>query len=227
MQPVRQMLARDPQRGAVFHQADIVDVGHFGTADPLIDPAHHIAEDALAVVVDFLLHIVRRPVRLRHRNGKDVRQLGARAPLGQFLVARLHVDLMVMQRMQRRGGRRRNPGGRGAGLRMRDLLRQHVRHLVGRGPHALADLGMAGQAIDKSDIDVPVFIGLDPGLGLHVVLADHRPRFHRGMDLVAGTVEEAGVDEHDALQGVLDAGLEVDRGAALLVHDADLHGVFR
>ncbi len=47
------------------------------------------------------------------------------------------------------------------------------------------------------------------------------------MDLVAGAVEEAGVDEADALGGVLDAGLEVDRGAALLVHDADLHGVFR
>ncbi len=47
------------------------------------------------------------------------------------------------------------------------------------------------------------------------------------MDLVAGTVEEAGIDEADALGGVLDAGLEVDRGAALLVHDADLHGIGR
>ena len=86
---------------------------------------------------------------------------------------------------------------------------------------------MAGQAVDQADIDVPVFIGLDPGLRLHVVLADHRARFHRGMDLVAGAVEEAGVDEADALQRLLDAGLEVDRGAAFLVHDADLHGVFR
>ena len=45
------------------------------------------------------------------------------------------------------------------------------------------------------------------------------------MDFVAGTVEEARVDEADALRGILDAGLEVHRGAALLVHDADLHSV--
>ena len=90
---------------------------------------------------------------------------------------------------------------------------------------ALADLGMAGQAVDQADIDIPVLIGLDPGLRLHVVLADHGAGFHRGMDLVAGAVEKAGVDEADPLQRVLDAGLEVDRGAALIVHDADLHGV--
>ena len=148
-------------------------------------------------------------------------------PLASSCWRACDVDLVIMQRVQRRGGRRRHPGGGGAGLRMADLLRQHVRHLVGRGPHALADLGMAGQAVDQAHVDVPVLIGLDPGLRLHVVLADHRAGFHRGMDLVAGAVEEAGIDEADPLRGVLDAGLEVDRGAALLVHDADLHGVFR
>jgi hypothetical protein len=46
------------------------------------------------------------------------------------------------------------------------------------------------------------------------------------VDLVAGAVEEAGVDEeHTRLLGSADALLEVDRGAALLVHDAHLHGV--
>ena len=33
----------------------------------------------------------------------------------------------------------------------------------------------------------------------HLVLADHRPGLHRGVDLVAGAVEEAGVDEHHAV----------------------------
>ena len=47
------------------------------------------------------------------------------------------------------------------------------------------------------------------------------------MDLVAGTVEEAGVDKHHALAGRLDAGLEVDRGTALLVHDPDFQRVAR
>src|SRR6476619_1669740 len=46
------------------------------------------------------------------------------------------------------------------------------------------------------------------------------------MDLVASAIEEAGVDEHDARQRLLDAGLEIDRGAAFLVHHADLESVF-
>ena len=86
---------------------------------------------------------------------------------------------------------------------------------------------MAGQAVDEADVDIPVLIGLDPGLRLHVVLADHRARFHRGVDLVAGAVQETRIDEDDALGRLLDAGLEVHRGAALLVHDPDLQRVVR
>ena len=59
-----------------------------------------------------------------------------------------------------------------------------------------------GRPAGQADIDVPVLVGLDPGLRLHVVLADHGAGFHRGVDLVAGAVEEAGVDEHDALRRV-------------------------
>jgi hypothetical protein len=42
--------------------------------------------------------------------------------------------------------------------------------------------------------------------------------------LVAGAVQEAGVDEGHAAGGSGDAGLEVDAGAAFFVHDAQLHG---
>ena len=52
VQPVGDVLAGDAQRGAVLHQADVVDVGHLGAADALVDPAHHVAEDALRVVVE-------------------------------------------------------------------------------------------------------------------------------------------------------------------------------
>jgi len=45
------------------------------------------------------------------------------------------------------------------------------------------------------------------------------------MDLVAGAVEETGVDEHQAALHGLDAGGEVGGGAALLVHQPDLEGV--
>ena len=51
VQPVRHVLAADAQRGAVFHQRDVVDVGHLGAAHTLVDPAHHITQNALGVVV--------------------------------------------------------------------------------------------------------------------------------------------------------------------------------
>ena len=47
------------------------------------------------------------------------------------------------------------------------------------------------------------------------------------MYLVAGAVEEASVDEGHARAGRLDARLEVDAGASLLVHDAHLQGIVR
>ena len=53
VQPVGHVLGGDAQGGAVFHQADVVDVGHLGAADALVDPADDVAEDALGVVVEF------------------------------------------------------------------------------------------------------------------------------------------------------------------------------
>src|SRR3546814_15090118 len=47
------------------------------------------------------------------------------------------------------------------------------------------------------------------------------------MHLVAGAVEEAGVDEHHPRLGGADALLEVDGGPPLLVHDPHLEGVAR
>ena len=117
---------------------------------------------------------------------------------GQLLLARGHVDLVVVQRVQGRRGRRRHPRTRGAGLRVADLGLEHRRHLVRGGPHALADLGLAGQAALEPDVDVLVLVRRDPRRRLHVALADHRPGLHRGVHLVAGAVEEAGVDERRA-----------------------------
>ena len=69
VQPVGDVLAGDAQRGAVLHQADVVDVGHLRAADALVDPAHDVAEDALRVVVELLLDLLGRPVRRGRRPG--------------------------------------------------------------------------------------------------------------------------------------------------------------
>jgi len=39
-QPIGDVLAGDTQRGAVFHQCDVVVVRYFRAADPGIDPTH-------------------------------------------------------------------------------------------------------------------------------------------------------------------------------------------
>ncbi len=176
-----------------------MDVGHLGAADALVDPAHDITENALRIVVEFALDLVRRPVRPHgHRHREDVVELCLRPALQRHLDG-MHIDLVVVRGVQRRRGRRRHPGGVGASLGMGDLLFQHRRHQVGHRPHALADLGVAGQAAFEPGVDIPRLIGGNPGGLLHVALADHRAGFHRGVDLVAGAVEEAGVDEHHAL----------------------------
>ena len=53
VQPIGQMLRTDPAGGAVLHQTDIVDVWNLGTSNALINPTHHIAQDALRVVFHF------------------------------------------------------------------------------------------------------------------------------------------------------------------------------
>ena len=106
------MLAADAQSRAVFHQPDIINVRHFGTANALIHPAHHIAQNALRVIVEFRLHIGGRPIGIaRQRYGQNIIQLGARAALGDFILPRGNADLMVMQRMQSGGCGRWHPGG--------------------------------------------------------------------------------------------------------------------
>ena len=110
---------------------------------------------------------------------------------------------------------------------MLDLRLQHRRHPVRHRPHALADLRPPREAALQADVDVLVLVGDDPVLALDEVLAAERARLHRGMDLVAGAVEEAGVDEDHPVLRRPDAFLQVDAGAPLLVHDPELHRVPR
>ena len=99
--------------------------------------------------------------------------------------------------------------------------------IVWRRPHPLANLRAAGQSTGETHIYVGIFVGLDPRRVLHLVLANHWPRFDRGVNLVARPIEETGVDEDYAIGRGADAFLQIDAGPPLLVHDADLQGVSR
>ena len=147
--------------------------------------------------------------------------------LGRALrLPREHVDLVIMRRVQRRGGRataprrcwRRSSDGRSSASSM-SAIRSGAAHMP------LPICALPDKPAGEADLDVAVLIGRDPVARLHLALADHRPGPHRGVHLVAGAVEEAGVDEDDAVLHRCDAGGEVGRGAPLLVHHADLDRV--
>ena len=171
------------------------------------------------------MDLVRLPGHLRRqRNGQQRLQAHA-LPTGEFLLHSLDVDIVVVHGVQGGGGGRGYPGGGGAGAGLCDLLLHHGRHQISHRPHPLADLCSAGESGRQTDIDVAILVGQDPRLGFHRALADHRAGLHRGVDLIAGAVEKTGVDERDPVRGSGNAGLEVGRSAALLVHDADFYGV--
>lgn len=91
-QPVGHMLGGDAQGGAVLHQADVMDVGHLGAADALINPAHHIAEQTLGVVVQLLGDLGVGPVHaVRQRRGQQVVEAGGRPGGDRLLRAKTSV----------------------------------------------------------------------------------------------------------------------------------------
>ena len=86
-------------------------------------------------------------------------------------------------------------------------------------------MGTSNKTATNADVDVAVFIGLDPRLRLHVVLADHGTGVHRGMNLITGAVKKARVDEGDSRLRGPNAFEEVDGGPSFFVHNPDLDGV--
>ena len=77
----------------------------------------------------------------------------------------------------------------------------------------------------QANVDVPVLVGHHPVGGFHVLLPNHRAGLHRGVHLVSGAIEKAGVDEEHTVLGGADTFLQVDGGSPLLVHNADLERI--
>ena len=76
MEPIRDVLARNAQRRAVLHQGNVVDVRDLRAADPLADPADHVPQDALRIVLqlvlDFLVGQTTIPEQGERQNGVEV-----------------------------------------------------------------------------------------------------------------------------------------------------------
>ena len=214
------MLAGNAQSGAVFHQPDIVNIGHFGTADALVNPAHHITQNTLRIIVELLLHIVGRPLRMAfHRHGQNRIKRGARAVL-QLVLNRIDIDLMIVNGVQSGCRWGRGPSTIRPGFRLADFLLNHIGHHIGHRPHAFADLRATLKTAGQTDIDIPIFIGIEPAAGFHIGFTDHRTHFHGSMNLVARAIEKAGIDENHPRFGGADTFFQIHRGAAFFIHNS-------
>mmetsp|Transcript_86774 Transcript_86774/g.248963 ORF Transcript_86774/g.248963 Transcript_86774/m.248963 type:complete len:359 (+) Transcript_86774:220-1296(+) len=224
VQPIRQQLRGDAERGPVLHEADVLQVRHLRAANPKVNPADYIAEDALRTLAEFLLDVVPVGHHLQQRGRKDKVQRCGWAR-GQLHLALGHVDAMVVDAVKGSRSGRWDPSGARTCHGLSDLRLQHGLHAVRPGPHALTDLRLARKARVQPDVDVRVFVGPDPRLLPHVLLAHHGPSQHASVNLVACAVEETCVDEEHPRGGGSDTFAQVDAGAALLVHDAHLDRV--
>ena len=110
---------------------------------------------------------------------------------------------------------------------MTNFLRQHFAHQIWHGPHALADLRLALQTAGQTNVNIAVFIGVDPRGDFHLPFWNHWSGFHRGVDFITCAIQKAGVNKGHPRLGRFDAGFEVGACAAFLIHDAQLYGILR
>mmetsp|Transcript_87333 Transcript_87333/g.138597 ORF Transcript_87333/g.138597 Transcript_87333/m.138597 type:complete len:200 (+) Transcript_87333:499-1098(+) len=194
VEPIRHELGGDPQGRSIFHQTHIAEIGDLGTANAEINPSHHIAQDTLSILFQFMGDLFIRELLSHQRRFQQQLDLGC-GPHGQLHLTLGDVHVVVVQAVQRGRGWGGHPGRTGSGHELGNLAIQHVLHTVRLGPHALSNLGLSLQSTMQSNVHISRLIGLNPVLLLHISLSDHRASKHARVDLVSGTIKEAGVDE--------------------------------
>mmetsp|Transcript_50649 Transcript_50649/g.135983 ORF Transcript_50649/g.135983 Transcript_50649/m.135983 type:complete len:225 (+) Transcript_50649:311-985(+) len=129
VQPIRQQLRGDAERGPVLHEADVLQVRHLRAANPKVNPADYIAEDALRTLAEFLLDVVPVGHHLQQRGRKDKVQRCGWAR-GQLHLALGHVDAMVVDAVKGSRSGRWDPSGARTCHGLSDLRLQHGLHAV-------------------------------------------------------------------------------------------------
>ena len=98
MQPIGDMLARNAQCRAIFHQTHIVNIGHLRATNALINPADHIAQNALRIIIQFLHNLLSRQIPIQQRRRQNRIQTRAFSPC-EFCLPRRNIHLMIVHRM--------------------------------------------------------------------------------------------------------------------------------
>ena len=182
----------------------------------------------MAVIVQLLALVFGAPSGIGgQRDGEQIGFQAAYIVAGQVLLHVKNIGLVVVDGVQGGSGGRGHPSSGGAGFGMAAFFRQHFRHQIGHRPHAFANLRFVRQTAGQAGLHIAGFVGFDPGTVFHVVFADHRAGVHGGVDFVAGAVEKTGIDEDHAPFGGGDAGGQIERGAALFVHNPHFQSVGR
>ena len=75
----------------------------------------------------------------------------------------------------------------------------HLFHFIRRRPHTFAYLRFSGQAATNTNINIPIFVGVDLGLTPDRLFSGHRSGEHAGVNFVAGAIEKTGVNKDQSL----------------------------
>ena len=210
VQPIGHMLTGNTQGCAIFHQANIIDVEHLRATHALLYPAHHIAQQALSIVVQLQLDLFTTKLTIAKQwNGEDIIYIGLGA-LSHLLLHRVYINLMVVHSMQCGRGWRWHPGSVSAGFCMAYFNPHHIRHIVWDCPHALANLSLAFEPAGQAYVYIAVFVGSNPGHRLKISFQCKGARVHAGVNLIPSAIEKSGVNKYHAPFGSADALFEID-----------------
>ena len=198
--PVGNVLAADAQSRAVFHQAHAMDVRHFRATHALINPTHHITQNTLGIVVEFVLFVFRSPLcSLRFGHHRELQQLAQGFFAHGFgtlfanvffhlLLQCRHIHLVIVHGMQSSRCGAWHPSRVGTGIGVCNFLLQHVGHQIRHGPHAFANLRATAQARLQAHGDVASLVGAQPSAAFDIALAHDRACQHASVHFIASAV---------------------------------------
>mmetsp|Transcript_10221 Transcript_10221/g.23328 ORF Transcript_10221/g.23328 Transcript_10221/m.23328 type:complete len:220 (-) Transcript_10221:1160-1819(-) len=137
----------------------------------------------------------------------------------------LHGALVVVESMEGGCGGVWDPCTVSSCHGMTNLLLEHLPHVVWGCPHPLPDLSSSWKLRHHAAVDVPVLVGLEPGLLLQLRLGIERSCSEARVDFVSSAVKETGVDEDNPVLSRPDRLVQVHRHPPLFVHHPHLQGV--
>merc|ERR1719215_282243 len=110
-----------------------------------------------------------------------------------------------------------------SGLGMCNFRLGQSSHVVTLSPHSFANLSLTGKFRLEATKNIVILISSKEWLCANFHLWEERSKLHAGVNLITNAIQEACVDESNAMCSSGNASLQIDACASLLVHDSNLH----